>query len=441
MLRYRKMMDNDTSISLEAKQIHMNNLFRMVNYCENVTDCRRTQQLEYFAEYFTSEQCLSNRATACDNCLMQGNYKTLNATEDCIMIAKAVRDLCGGRNRFTLLHMVEVLKGSENKKVLENGHNRTAYHGKLKAWERCDIQRLLRKLVIEEYLKEDLIFSNDIPQAYLRIGGKIESLVNRRTRIEFSIKEKLTGRGKLTKPDVTPAATAQESSQISAQLKDLQSRCYNDLLEICRAIAMQRNATLASIMNIQALKAMSEKLPESPGEMLTLPHVTKANFEKYGKQLLEITQNYAAEKLMLMMDTQDQEEAAEVLGESGTDASDDESTVGDHDDGTDWGSLARAASQGGGSGGRGAGYKRRSSWGAGGGARKKFRKTTTRRKGAATASKRGGGSTAAASGTSGRGAKRTTGTATKRGGKASSRGGPPKGGGGGFGLLPMPGGY
>uniref|UniRef100_A0A182XWD0 RecQ-like DNA helicase BLM n=1 Tax=Anopheles stephensi TaxID=30069 RepID=A0A182XWD0_ANOST len=431
MLRYRKMMDNDTTISLEAKQIHMNNLFRMVNYCENVTDCRRTQQLEYFAEYFTSEQCLANRATACDNCLMQGNYKTLNATDECIMVAKAVRDLCGGRNRFTLLHMVEVLKGSENKKVLENGHNRTAYHGKLKGWERCDIQRLLRKLVIDEYLKEDLIFSNDIPQAYLRLGTKIETLVNRRVRIEFSIKEKLAGRGKLTKTDV-PAAAAQESSQISIQLRDLQNRCYNDLLEICRAIAMQRNATLASIMNIQALKAMSEKLPESPGEMLTLPHVTKANFEKYGKQLLEITQNYAAEKLMLMMDTQDQQEAGagELPEGSGTD---DERSMGD-DDGTDWGSLARAASQDGGSGG----YKRRSSWGAGGGTRaKKFRKATTRRKGtAAGASKR------AATGTSGRGAKRTTGTAaTKRGGKTNSRGAPPKGGGsgGGFGLLPMPG--
>uniref|UniRef100_A0A182M204 RecQ-like DNA helicase BLM n=1 Tax=Anopheles culicifacies TaxID=139723 RepID=A0A182M204_9DIPT len=438
MLRYRKMMDNDTTISLEAKQIHMNNLFRMVNYCENVTDCRRTQQLDYFAEYFTSEQCLSNRATACDNCLMQGNYKTLNATEDCIMIAKAVRDLCGGRNRFTLLHLVEVLKGSENKKVLENGHNRTAYHGKLKAWDRCDIQRLLRKLVIEEYLKEDLIFSNDIPQAYLRIGTKIEALVNRRVRIDFSIKEKLSARGKqLPKTDV-PAASVQESSQISVQLKDLQSRCYNDLLEICRAIAMQKNATLASIMNIQALKAMSEKLPESPGEMLTLPHVTKANFEKYGKQLLEITQNYAAEKLMLMMDTQDQQEAASLV-QSGSDDSD--GSVVDDDDGTDWGTLARNASQsGGGSAGRG-GYKRRSSWGAGGARAKKFRKTTTRRK-ATTASKRGETATA---GTSGRGGKRAGAAASKRGGKTNFRA-PPKGGGGGssaggFGLLPMPGGY
>ncbi|XP_053681210.1 recQ-like DNA helicase Blm [Anopheles nili] len=413
MLRYRKMMDSDTNISMEAKQIHMNNLFRMVNYCENVTDCRRTQQLEYFAEYFTSEQCLSNRATACDNCLTQSNYRSIDVTDDCVMIAKAVRDLCGGRNRFTLLHLVEVLKGSEMKKVLENGHNRTVYHGKLKAWERCDIQRLLRKLVIEEYLKEDLIFSNDIPQAYLRIGSKIESLVGRRVRIEFSIKEKQQSRGKVTKQDVTAAQESTIGTQISAELRELQTRCYNDLLEICRAIAMQKNATLASIMNIQALKTMSEKLPESPAEMLALPHVTKANFEKYGKQLLEITQNYAAEKLCFLMDTQDQDEAKAAAELSGEDDSDGSA------DGTDWNALARAASHGAG----GSGYKRKRSWGTGSGKTKVFRRGTGQRK-AATGRKR-------------------TSTGTKRGG-ATKRGGSSRGRGTArvsYNLLPMPGEY
>uniref|UniRef100_A0A182NDW4 RecQ-like DNA helicase BLM n=1 Tax=Anopheles dirus TaxID=7168 RepID=A0A182NDW4_9DIPT len=432
MLRYRKMMDNDTSISLEAKQIHLNNLFRMVNYCENVTDCRRTQQLEYFAEYFTSEQCLANRATACDNCLMQGNYKTLNVTDDCIMIAKAVRDLCGGRNRFTLLHLVEVLKGSEIKKVLENGHNRTAYHGKLKSWERCDIQRLLRRLVIDEYLKEDLIFSNDIPQAYLRIGSKIEALVARRVRIDFSIKEKLSAaRGKLAKTTEV-AKTSAESTQVEAALKDLQTRCYNDLLETCSEIAAEKKVNLASIMNIQALKAMSEKVPETATEMLALPHVTKANFEKYGKELLEITQNYAAERLCLLIDTQDQNEVSrarpiELFSDGGGDSDDYDGSRHGGDDGTDWGSLARAASQGGGSG-RG-GYKRRGSWGAGGARAKRTRKSTVRRKAASAGTKRAGGTTTASRG-------------AKRGGGSRA---PPKGGAGGsggsFGLLPMPGGY
>jgi len=41
---------------------------------------------------------------------------------------------------------------------------------------------------------------------------------------------------------------------------------------------------------------MSHSLPETEEEMLKIVGVTKANFEKYGRQLLEITQEAAANK-------------------------------------------------------------------------------------------------------------------------------------------------
>lgn len=41
---------------------------------------------------------------------------------------------------------------------------------------------------------------------------------------------------------------------------------------------------------------MAQTLPETEEEMLKIVGVTKANFEKYGRQLLEITQEAAANK-------------------------------------------------------------------------------------------------------------------------------------------------
>lgn len=164
----------DRKLTFEVKQVHMQNLYRIVDYCENITDCRRSQQLEYFAEHFTREQCLANRNSACDNCLKKDTFKVIDATNVSIDIAKCVRDLCCGRSRFTLLHIVDVLKGSQSKKVIENNHQKTPYHGKLKDWNRADIQRLMHRLVIDGYLKEELVFMKDIPQAYLKIGPKIE---------------------------------------------------------------------------------------------------------------------------------------------------------------------------------------------------------------------------------------------------------------------------
>jgi bloom syndrome protein len=76
----------------------------------------------------------------------------------------------------------------------------------------------------------------------------------------------------------------------------LKQRCYTELAEIVNGIAGALDVSANSIMNMVALRVMSEQLPETEEAMLKIPHVTKANFVKYGKALLDITQKYAAEK-------------------------------------------------------------------------------------------------------------------------------------------------
>jgi len=52
----------------ESKKVHIQNLFRIVSYCENKADCRRTLQLNYFGETFDDKKCILNKETTCDNC-------------------------------------------------------------------------------------------------------------------------------------------------------------------------------------------------------------------------------------------------------------------------------------------------------------------------------------------------------------------------------------
>lgn len=78
-------------------------------------------------------------------------------------------------------------------------------------------------------------------------------------------------------------------------LKELQQRCYTELAEIVNGIAGALDVSANSIMNMVALRAMSQQLPENEDAMLKIPHVTKANFDKYGRALLDITQKYAAQ--------------------------------------------------------------------------------------------------------------------------------------------------
>ncbi|SPP88431.1 Bloom syndrome protein homolog isoform X1 [Drosophila guanche] len=306
MLRLKKMMDGDRALQYNVKKMHIDNLYRIVGYCENITDCRRAQQLEYFGEHFTSEQCMENRATACDNCVNKRAYQPIDALEPARKAARAVKDLCSGRSRFTLLHISDVLKGSKIKKIVEFGHNNTPHHGSLKDWDKNDIHRLLRKMVIDGFLREDLIVMNDFPQAYLYLGHSISKLMDGTPDFQFSI----------TRKDAKAAvATVSEPGAGSindgkTKMREIHNRCYTDLLDLCRTIASQRNVTMASIMNIQALKSMAEILPLTEKDMCSIPHVTRANYDKYGEKLLEITCNYASEKLLMQAILDEEEEQA-----------------------------------------------------------------------------------------------------------------------------------
>ncbi|XP_017034099.1 recQ-like DNA helicase Blm [Drosophila kikkawai] len=344
MLRFKKMLDADKAQPYNVKKMHLDNLYRIVGYCENLTDCRRAQQLDYFGEHFTSEQCLENRQTACDNCLNKRAYKAVDALEFARKAARAVKDLCSGRSRFTLLHISDVLKGSKIKKIVDFNHDKTPHHGALKTWEKNDIQRLLRKMVIDGFLREDLIFTNDYPQAYLFLGLNISKLMEGTPTFEFTVTKK---EGKASVGSVSePGAASSSGGDGKSGMQEIHERCYTDLLDLCRTIASQRNVTMASIMNIQALKSMAETLPLTEKDMCSIPHVTKANYDKYGAKLLEITSNYASEKLLMqsIMDEEAEQAASKKPQSSGW----------NNNDSVDWDRAV--ASQGGGntSGGSGA---------------------------------------------------------------------------------------
>ena len=46
MHRIRNMIDKDHTSRTDVKEVHYQNLWEMVNYCENSTDCRRVLQLQ-----------------------------------------------------------------------------------------------------------------------------------------------------------------------------------------------------------------------------------------------------------------------------------------------------------------------------------------------------------------------------------------------------------
>ncbi|CRL05522.1 CLUMA_CG017980, isoform A [Clunio marinus] len=308
--------------SKEQYQVSLNNLDLTVNFCENMMDCRRALQLNYFGEHFTREQCLMNRLSACDNCSRAHQYKDVDATDTCKIIVNAVQEWCMNR-RFTVLQMVEMFKGAETKKVVDFKMNETRFHGHLKQWDRSDIQRIFHKLIIENYLREEIITHNDIPQSYLKIGPKVAQLMSpgSKLKIQFQMMEKNQ-----------PKAKKMEVTAVDQQDDELRDRCYHDLVEVAQRVAEEKGLTIGQVMNMQAIREMSKRMPESENDMLQIPHVTKANFDKFGQRFLDITVPYAAQRAINAMEKDFPDD-------------DDDNNVSSYDDQErDWAALGRAAS-------------------------------------------------------------------------------------------------
>ncbi|CAL4100970.1 unnamed protein product, partial [Meganyctiphanes norvegica] len=322
MHRLRKMIDMDRE-NWDAKKVHYDNLWRIVAYCENRSDCRRTQLLNYFGEIFDSSQCKESKRTICDNCRDVSAYQSVDVTNEARATVKAVEQLSSGGSRFgnnfTINHFVDIFKGSTIKKIMDNGHNRHQLYGMGKNWQRGDIERTIRKLILEGILHEDMVVMRDMSFAYMRPGPKAKDFLNN-PNAKFTVEMRSKAGRTATVVEESSTATSDD-----LEIKRLQQECFVTLQDHIKAIAAEKGVNHANIINIIALRQMAKAMPDTEEGMLKIPHVTRANYEKYGQQLLEITQRYSAQKIVVEFEqmgddddvfasTQDQYEDDENIG-------------------------------------------------------------------------------------------------------------------------------
>lgn len=320
MHRIRKMIELDNP-NPQVISTHMDNLFKMVAFCENTTDCRRSLQLNYFGEIFDRQQCISSKTTACDNCRCKEEVTMLDVTKDAKEIMKAVRDINNRKNcKLTLILLTNIFKGSDLKKIRELGLTTHSLYGRGKSWNKSNIERLLHYMVLQEYLQENMYINNEIACAYLKIGPKASQLMTRTdVKVQIPIRQS-------NKPTSGTAVVSTVTKKTDGIIKELQDRCYAELMTIIRGIASTLDVSASSIMNMVAVRAMSQRLPDTEEAMLQIPHVTKANFVKYGKALLEITQKYAAEKIVLLDENNEEDNREDNDNDDNNDSWDDNSS-------------------------------------------------------------------------------------------------------------------
>lgn len=387
---------------------HMASLKQMVSFAENKVDCRRYLQLIHLGENFDRQLCIRNKPTTCDNCENINSYDDMEVTKEAKDLGCLVKDLCV-RGNFTMLHVADVYKGSKVKKILQCGHDKHKLYGAGSGMDKTDIHRILKDMVLKNILRDHVTYAGEFPVVYIQPGEKFDALNQRNLKISITItKKQLRPIPTVTEesydsPDETeepgpsklpPLAAATVSKPNKAtytafnktKINNLKVECHEALLEECRKMALERNLTLSAIMNLTAIKTMSDVLPKTKEEFLKIPHVTVANYKKCGENFLAITKKFREQVDAL-------EVAPKIVDKSKFFGS-------SYDDSGDWSSMSQSSG----------GIKRKSTWG---GAKKGgYKKRKTYRKKKTATAKKGGW--------------------VKKGG-----GGKRGGGGGGLGLMPI----
>lgn len=285
--RLRCLLDLDRTSSYEAKKVHIDNLFQMVRYCENKADCRRNQLMQYFGEKdFDPDLCNECPGAVCDNCSSSTSFHIRDVTEDVKHIIRFVHEICHQKKyNCTLIHLVEVFRGSLSKQVTNMSHDRHSIHGRGKSYVTQDATRLLRKLVIDQILVEELVVTAmDHTVCYVKLGPRAKDVVENKLKVNLPVHS-----GKKLS-DVSNNGTESVTDR-----KKLMDDCYQELVELAKQIAQERHITnYASVFPNPMLLSMADEVPLTIEEMqdkidgMTLHKITKFG----GERFLEITNKY-----------------------------------------------------------------------------------------------------------------------------------------------------
>ncbi|CAG9322563.1 unnamed protein product [Blepharisma stoltei] len=143
-------------------------LHSILEYCEDIFTCRRKMQLSHFGEEFDPKNC--NKT--CDNCKIGRIAIEKDMTREALMV---VRIMEGPRTGLNTLHQIATLLKGGNSRKNENLKFHESY-GLLKMLSIDDIEKILRRMVIDDVLREKSVKSFKNFSTVVERGPNIQKL-------------------------------------------------------------------------------------------------------------------------------------------------------------------------------------------------------------------------------------------------------------------------
>lgn len=236
--------------NIERKQSQYVKLQQIIDLVYS-NDCYRKNILNYFGEE------LENKCDNCSNCINRGNV--VDKSEDAMKVISCIIRM---KRSYGINMIVDVLRGSKNKKVISLGFNTLSTYGIMKNYKSEDLKIFINTLISQGYLDMVESISNNNSFATIRINNMS--------------KEVIKGNKKVMLYEIINEENDKEINYL-----------YEKLKETRFIVAKKNNIAPYMVFSDSTLMEMSKKYPRNKNEMISISGVGEVKFEKYGETFIE----------------------------------------------------------------------------------------------------------------------------------------------------------
>ena len=257
----QKLMIQNDDIDPKRQEMLYKNLQYLVNYC-NTNDCLRNQILNYFDEDSASDKCKN-----CSNCI--DSSEMVDITLEAQKILSCIYRV---NQRYGANMVIQVLRGSKNKKVLEARLDNVSTYGIMKEYSDSAISEIIMTLVSSGYIH----MTHD-KYPVLKLTSKSADVLSGKTKLHH--KKHL-----LQRKDEKEKA----SKYIKGGNIDFDIELFEKLKQYRYKIAQEKGLPPYVIFHDIALKEMAAYLPVNKESFLEIKGVGEKKYENYGEGFIDI---------------------------------------------------------------------------------------------------------------------------------------------------------
>ncbi|MCC6834430.1 MAG: DNA helicase RecQ [Cytophagales bacterium] len=232
--------------------------------------CRRKQLLHYFGEEYKENNC-----GMCDNCT--NPRERFEGTEYVKIALEAAKQT---NERFTLSHLVNVIRGTEDEYVKSYGHFSLSVFGKGDQQDADFWKSVIRQTLIYQYLEKDI---DNI--GVLKITSKGLAFLKKPHSIELARDHDFTTEGDEEESPDKP----------SNNNKSYDEKLFEMLKALRKKVAKEKDLPPYVIFQDPSLEEMATTYPTTKEELASVNGVGMGKVNKFGKDFLDLIQTYVDE--------------------------------------------------------------------------------------------------------------------------------------------------